>query len=94
MKMLPSAVPGREGLDWKSIAQASSGLVGGEIKNAVILALSEVAGRCAAKRKIDHEDLLRAVEAVRRAKKDVGRYDYSSLPGECMPQSPEGSVGP
>lgn len=75
-KMLPAAVPGRDALAWDALAQASDGLVGGEIKNAVILALSEVAGRETAKRKVRQADLLHAVDAVRRAKKDVGRYDY------------------
>lgn len=75
-KMVPPEVPGRDGLAWDALAQASAGLVGGEIKNAVILALSEVAGRETAKRKVRQADLLHAVDAVRRAKKDVGRYDY------------------
>lgn len=92
-KMLPSAVPGRDALDWTALAQASAGLAGGEIKNAVILALSEVANREAAKRMVHQDDLLHAVEDVRRAKKDVGRYDYDSVQIENPPLTSTGVGG-
>ncbi|MEI6233302.1 MAG: ATP-binding protein [Planctomycetota bacterium] len=74
--MISPAVPGRDALDWEQLAVSSDGLSGGEIKNAVIICLSEVANRTGAERVVALADVLRAVEDVRRAKKDIGRYDY------------------
>ncbi|MBE7462998.1 MAG: 26S protease regulatory subunit [Planctomycetes bacterium] len=71
-KMLLPGVPGRDSLDWTVLAQSSDGLVGGEIKNAVILALSDVANRETTERIVRLEDLVHAVDVVRRAKMDVG----------------------
>jgi SpoVK/Ycf46/Vps4 family AAA+-type ATPase len=77
-RMLPQAVPGRDLLPWETLADESAGLVGGEIKNAVLLALAEVANRQGATRQITLEDTRRALEDVHRAKRDIGRYDYDA----------------
>jgi len=76
LHMLSNLVPGRDQLDWMSIAQSSDGMSGGEIKNAVIISLSEAANRTGVDRIVKLEDLHRAIEDVKRAKKDIGRYDY------------------
>ncbi len=75
-KMFSSVVPGRDTIDWQTVAIDSDGLVGGEIKNAVIISLSEVANRSGSERTLKMDDLKKAIEDVRRAKKDIGRYDY------------------
>ncbi len=76
-KMLSPAVPGRDAIDWAALEKASEGLVGGEIKNAVITCLSAVANQAENERRMKIEDLTRAIEDVRRAKKDIGRYDFN-----------------
>ncbi|MCY2924094.1 MAG: ATP-binding protein [Planctomycetota bacterium] len=75
-KMVSSKVPGRDLLPFQELARLSDGLVGGEIRNAVIMCLSEVANRDGADRIIRLDDVTRAIESVRHAKRDIGRYDY------------------
>jgi hypothetical protein len=74
--MISPAVPGRDMLDWTQLATASDGLSGGEIKNAVIISLSETANRSGTERVVSMTDIQRAIDDVKRAKKDIGRYDF------------------
>jgi len=73
-RMLSKKVPGRDALDWTALAQASDGLVGGDIKNAVIISLSELASR-SGPRLLQLPDVIRAIDNVKKAKKDVGRNE-------------------
>jgi len=52
------------------------GLAGGDIKNAVINCLSAVANRQGADRVVRLEDVIRAIDDVRRARKDIGRNNF------------------
>src|SRR5262245_13609858 len=69
-KMVSHRVPGRQEVDWSRVAEESSGLTGGDIKNAVINALSAVAVREGGERVLRVDDLLIAVADVRRAKEE------------------------
>ena len=71
-RMVSSRVPGSESLDWDRLAAESEGLVGGEIKNAVIIALSNLAPRVSAGERLSLEGMLSAVARVRHAKENVG----------------------
>ncbi len=75
--MIRPPVPGRGELEWGALAEASEGLAGGDIKNAVVICLAEVVSRQGDGRRVRQEDLMRAIEDVRRAKRDVGRYSYA-----------------
>lgn len=74
--MISKAVPGWDKLDWVGLGAASEGLAGGEIKNAVIIALSEIANHPPENRSLRMEHLCQAIDDVKRAKRDIGRYDY------------------
>ncbi len=74
-KLLPARLPGRADLDAADLARRSEGLVGGEIKNAVILAASRAVVRTGAERRVTTVDLTDAIERVRRAKQEVGPED-------------------
>lgn len=75
-RLVPARLPGRAGLDFSRLAAESEGLVGGDIKNAVLLAASSAVGRSGAERVVTMEDLRHSLDNVRKAKRDVGRYDY------------------
>lgn len=75
-KLIPDPMPGKEGLDFDLLAKESDGLVGGEIKNAVIIAATVAVQRDGSKQKITRDDLINAVGTVRKAKKDIGNYEY------------------
>src|SRR5690606_36274164 len=72
-RMISSKVPGRDQLDWELLAEQSAGLVGGEIKNAVVLSLSRVADRQGDARRLTTQDVIHAIEQVRLAKQVVGQ---------------------
>jgi ATP-dependent 26S proteasome regulatory subunit len=71
-RMISPRVPGRATLDFERLATESSGLVGGDIKNAAVIGLSRLAPRIAAGGELAIDDLLAGVEAVRGAKESVG----------------------
>lgn len=71
-RMISRRVPGSESLDWEHLAAESEGLVGGEIKNAVIIALSNLAPRVTAGERLSLEGLQSAIASVRQAKENVG----------------------
>jgi SpoVK/Ycf46/Vps4 family AAA+-type ATPase len=70
MRFIPARVPGRDLIDWATLAQNSEGLSGGEIKNAAIIALSSAVARPA--RLLMMQDLSTAIDHVKRAQRDVG----------------------
>ena len=71
-RMLTPQVPGRQALDPVALARQSEGFSGGLIRNAVLLALSEAASRENGQQVLTQEDLLHAVQHVRRASQDIG----------------------
>jgi ATP-dependent 26S proteasome regulatory subunit len=71
-KMLSSKVPGRDNIDWLIIADKSDGLSGGEIKNAIVIALSVVADREKEKQFLETADVMTAIESVLLSKHNVG----------------------
>lgn len=71
-QMISSKVPGSELLDWDQLAAESDGLVGGEIKNAVIIALSNLAPRVSSGERLSLDGMLSAIDRVRQAKENVG----------------------
>jgi len=71
-KMISTKVPGAEAIDFTVLARESEGLTGGFIKNATLLALSELAERPAAGRKLCKEQIIWAIETVKRAQREVG----------------------
>jgi len=68
--MISPKVPGRNDLNWQELAEKSDGLTGGEIKNAVIICLSEMATRSNDQR-LQQQDVLNAIENVRKAKVEI-----------------------
>jgi ATP-dependent 26S proteasome regulatory subunit len=72
-RLVPPPVPGRDQVDWTAVSAASDGLTGGDIRNAVVLALAAVAGRTGPERAVRTADLEASAASVLRAKRDVGR---------------------
>lgn len=75
-RMLPPGIPGRDDLDLAALAKESDGLVGGEIKNVVLIACAAAANRAGALRRVMMDDLIAAIASVNKAKRNIGRYDY------------------
>jgi ATP-dependent 26S proteasome regulatory subunit len=71
-RMVGTRVPGRDLIDFDSLAKASAGFSGGLIKNAVLLAMCEAASREKGQQILQQNDLIRALQAVRRASQEVG----------------------
>jgi SpoVK/Ycf46/Vps4 family AAA+-type ATPase len=71
-KMIPAKVPGRESVDFSKLAQESEAMTGGLIKNAALLALSELAECLPGDRKLATDSVHRAMIKVRRAHEEVG----------------------
>jgi SpoVK/Ycf46/Vps4 family AAA+-type ATPase len=71
-KMVTPSVPGRSIIDFQALARQSDGLTGGLIKNAVLLALSELANMPPAKRVLSDDAINRAMASVKRGQKEVG----------------------
>jgi ATP-dependent 26S proteasome regulatory subunit len=76
-RLIPSRVPGRDSLEWDVLAGSSDGLAGGDIRNAVVLALARAADRVGSNRIIQMADLDEAIHGVQRAKAEIGR-DFDS----------------
>ena len=72
-RLVPPPVPGRSAIDWTVLAEASAGLSGGDIRNAVVLGLAAAADRHKAERVARTADLLAATAEVHRATREVGR---------------------
>jgi ATP-dependent 26S proteasome regulatory subunit len=88
-RMIMPKIPGRQAIDFAALARSSDGFSGGEIKNAVLLALSEVAARAKDHQHLSQDDLLRAVESVRRAGREIGNNQaFAVLPAANDSQSP------
>jgi len=65
-------VPGSGSINLSLLAKESEGFSGGLIKNAVLLAMCEVASREKDKQLISQQDLIRSAQCVRRASQEVG----------------------
>lgn len=78
-RMFNPTVPGRDQLDWDRLADTSEGLVGGEIKNAVLIAAAVAASRPEETHRVNTDDVLQAIADVQRAKRDIGRYDFDAV---------------
>ncbi len=76
-RLIPSRVPGRDSLDWDALAGSSAGLAGGDIRNAVVLALAKAADRDGSDRIVQMADLNESIHGVQRAKSEIGR-DFDS----------------
>ncbi len=70
--MVPCQVPGRHELDWIKLSEVSDGLCGGDVKNAIILALTMAVSRENEAKAVRMNDFLEAIESIRRAKHDIG----------------------
>jgi SpoVK/Ycf46/Vps4 family AAA+-type ATPase len=90
--MITSAVPGRASIDFDTLVKSSHGMTGGLIKNATLLALSQLADRKEPHRLIKNEDLLAAIENVKRAHEDVGDGESVSQWKEILPSQSNGLV--
>lgn len=75
-RLVPERLPGRSSLDFHVLAAESSGLVGGDLKNAILLAAASAVCRIGDERTVTMDDLRGSLENIRKAKADVGRYDY------------------
>ncbi len=73
--MVPRKTPGRNNLDWGELSNASEDLCGGDIKNAVILALTRAVAREGEAKCVHMDDFLEAIESVYRAKRDIGSLE-------------------
>jgi SpoVK/Ycf46/Vps4 family AAA+-type ATPase len=71
-KMISSKVPGAHAVDFAALARESDGLTGGLIKNATLLALSELAEQPCSERRFSTDHVRRAMGTVRRAHQEVG----------------------
>jgi SpoVK/Ycf46/Vps4 family AAA+-type ATPase len=71
-RMIGVKVPGWESIDVTLLAKESDGFSGGLIKNAVLLAMCEVASRDKKQQSLNQNDLIRSAQCVRRASQEVG----------------------
>jgi len=71
-RMIGVNVPGWESIDVTLLAKESEGFSGGLIKNAVLLAMCEVASRDKKQQSLNQSDLIRSAQCVRRASQEVG----------------------
>lgn len=75
-KLIPVEVPGYDALNFDELAAQSDGLVGGEIKNCILIAATVAVQREPSERFLRDADLRVAIEQTTKAKRDIGRYDY------------------
>ena len=73
-KLMPPELPGRDTVDLDALADASEGLVGGEIKNIIIIAATLAVQRRGDERVVRDADLLKALERVAQARREVGSF--------------------
>lgn len=69
-----STIPGRENLNWRELAEQSSGMFGGDIKNCVIIACSESVMQL--EKQINQACCLKAIEQVQTGK---SKHDNGDL---------------
>ncbi len=72
-RMIGVSVPGRDMIDFDNLAKESVCFSGGLIKNAVLLALCEVASREKSLQMLNQSDLIRSLQGVRRASQEIGQ---------------------
>jgi SpoVK/Ycf46/Vps4 family AAA+-type ATPase len=78
-KMLPPELAGRDTLDIEVLARDTDGLVGGEIKNIILIAATHAVQRHPPERAVRPDDMSRAIAHVKAARRDVG--DFHGLGG-------------
>lgn len=72
--------------DWNELADNSDGLSGGEILNAVVSAASTAVQRKGNRRRVELQDLLTAIDTVKKAKDQVGNKEGKTyLQSEKVP---------
>jgi len=71
-KLIPDKVPGKKGLSFTELAKESEGLTGGDIKNAVVMSLSEAIQRDKKSKKVTFDDIKKSIAYINKAKKEVG----------------------
>lgn len=76
--------------DFDVLVQASQGLSGGDVLNAVISSAT-IAVQRLENRRVTRQDLLKAVESIRKAKRDVGAVQELSRESQIVPiaEAPE-----
>jgi len=70
--LIPNKVEGKSALDFAALARASTGLAGGDIRNAILKAAAKAIRRQGADRYLKLDDLFGAIEHVQQAKSAVG----------------------
>jgi SpoVK/Ycf46/Vps4 family AAA+-type ATPase len=71
-KMIGCRIPGYEELDLQLLAKESSGLSGGDIKNAVVTSFALTASRLEYERRITTSDISSTVQQLRKARNEMG----------------------
>jgi SpoVK/Ycf46/Vps4 family AAA+-type ATPase len=71
--LIPAEIPRAQPLDVADLAASSAGLAGGDMVNAVKAAAALAVSRTGADRTLRTADLLAEIEAIRRAKAEVGK---------------------
>ena len=75
-KLVPPEMPGAEDLDHAELARESDGLVGGDLRNALMLAAAAAVVREGPVRRVVLADMTQAIAACRRSKRDVGESTH------------------
>lgn len=73
--MLMPSMPGAAALDFAGLTKMSVGFSGGDIKNAVVTAAAMAADRSGDEKRLRQSDILEAMEALSRAKTEIGGSD-------------------
>jgi SpoVK/Ycf46/Vps4 family AAA+-type ATPase len=93
--LVPAEIPRAAPLDTAALAAASAGLAGGDMVNAVKAAAALAVSRAGRDRVLRQDDLLAEIEAVRRAKAEVGRpaaRRVTTLPVEVFEPGADGTA--
>lgn len=85
-KMLTSALPGFEELNFEALANASEGLSGGDLTNAIRQSLPAIFDRPGQDQTARTQDLLRCVDEIKRSKQRIGAREPSSFGDTAVKQ--------
>ncbi len=75
---LVNELPRAENVTPQTLAELSDGLSGGEMQNALLNAASTAVRRTGAERHVTLPDFETNIALVKRAKRDIGNYDYGA----------------
>lgn len=78
-KMFIAEIP-KESIDLETLAQTSDGLSGGDILNAILTAASRAVARNHGADVVTMQDLTTQIERIRKARTEIGNYDYGRSP--------------